>query len=211
VRLSTGPSGGGTLSEASRSLGSQLQLKSGEHLLVEALKARSPEAWEEVFSNSYERLRRYALLHLHSAQEAEDVCSNVFVTALGRIDSYEYRGKPVVAWLYGIAQNLIRAQMRTTARRATRAPDKSEAYLVNMARDDNGSVGHLDLLDLRSALTHLTREQQEVVGLMHLGGFRVREVAAMLGKSERSIYYLEARALVRLYRELGAGNDRGRT
>jgi len=199
---------GGIVSEASRSLGSQLQLESGERLLVEALKARNPDAWEELFLDSYERLRRYAILHLHSAQEAEDVCSKVFVTALARIDSYEYRGKPVVAWLYGIAQNMIRAQIRSSQRQTAGEPD--EAHSIIAARDDNGSTGHLDLLDLRSAVLHLTRQQQEVIGLMHFGGFRAREVAAMLGKSERSIYYLEARALVRLYKELGAGNDRSR-
>jgi RNA polymerase sigma factor (sigma-70 family) len=62
-------------------------------------------------------------------------------------------------------------------------------------------------LDLQAALATLTPRQREVVTLLHFGGFNVREVAAMLGKQERSVYYLEARALLRLKAELLAPNE----
>ena len=50
----------------------------------------------------------------------------------------------------------------------------------------------------------LSPQQKEAIALLHFGGFRAGEVAAMLGKSERSIYYLEARALMRLQKVLEA-------
>jgi DNA-directed RNA polymerase specialized sigma subunit len=37
---------------------------------------------------------------------------------------------------------------------------------------------------------------------MHIAGFTAKQVAHMLGKSPRSVYYLEARALINLKQEL---------
>ena len=197
------------MSEASRHLEGRHEADSGELAFVQALKARSPDAWNELFTETYERLHRYALVHVHSAEDAEDICSNVFVTALNRIDSYQYMGKPVVAWLYGIAQNLIRAHRRKTKRQSDSSAGELRTAGKGPFTDDNGSRTHLDLLDLRSAMAHLSPQQKEAIALLHLGGFRAVEVAAMLGKSERSIYYLEARALVRLQKVMETGESGG--
>lgn len=172
-----------------------------EDALVQGLKARSAEAWSELYNAHYERLRKYAFARLASREDAEDIASQVFLRALRRIDSYECNGKPILAWLYGITQNLLRERRREQNREEVpaSAARPGDAEPVEAGREDPDVA---QLLDLMSALDTLTPRQREAVTLLHLGGFRVSEVATILGKSERSVYYLEARALIRLRDEL---------
>ncbi len=172
--------------------------------LVRDLKARLPQAWEQLFNDHYERLVRYVAVRVRSVDEAEDISSNVYLRALKNIDSYRYTGKPVVAWLYGIAQNLMRERFRKVKQET--AFDATEA-LLNMASvgalNGSGSTSHVERLDLERGMLRLTSLQQEVIALRYIAGFRGREVASMLGRSERAVYYLEARGLARLRDILG--------
>ena len=173
--------------------------------LVRDLKARLPGAWEQLFNDHYERLVRYVAVRVRNTDEAQDISSNVFLRALKNIDSYRYTGKPVVAWLYGIAQNLMRERFRKVKQEI--GFDTTEA-LLNLAaagtmNGAGGSASHIERLDLERGIAQLTPLQQEVLALRYIAGFRGREVASMLGKSERAVYYLEARGLVRLRDSLG--------
>jgi RNA polymerase sigma-70 factor (ECF subfamily) len=163
---------------------------------VRALKARTPEAWAELYDTYYEQLRKYAVGRLGSREDAEDIASLAFLRALHRIDSYRSTGKPIIAWLYGIAQNLLREAFRKPGQILVKAGLSSRD-----GEPDDAGANDPDLaqvLDLKAALEELTPRQREVVTLLHYGGFSVKEVAAILGKRERSVYYLEARALLRL-------------
>jgi RNA polymerase sigma factor (sigma-70 family) len=48
----------------------------------------------------------------------------------------------------------------------------------------------------RSSPSH--SDTQEVLTLVYVAGFSVREIADMLGKTERAVYYTQSRALQRL-------------
>ena len=50
---------------------------------------------------------RYVRLRTGDAWLAEDLTAQVFEEAIKGICSYRYRGKPVLAWLYRIARNLV--------------------------------------------------------------------------------------------------------
>jgi RNA polymerase sigma-70 factor (ECF subfamily) len=174
--------------------------------LIQRLKARLPEAWAELYDAYYDRLRKYAIARIGSREEAEDIASLAFLRALNGIDSYKSTGRPIIAWLYGIARNLVRELCRRPDRRRVNSngatDDGMEPYDASHTDPDVA-----ELLDLQTALGALTPRQREVVTLLHFAGFNVREVATLLGKHERSIYYLEARALIRLKDELLAQDE----
>jgi len=172
--------------------------------LVAELRARSPSAWAEVYNAYHDHLYRYTVTRVRSAEEASDIVAIVFVRALDAIKSYRERGRPLVAWLYGITQNVIREKHREFAREQggnvlSRSWLREREHPELSTRD----LGVPERLDLHAAIEQLTPDQREVVRLVHFGGFRVKEVAAMLGKGERAVYYLEARALLRLRDVLG--------
>lgn len=188
--------------------------------LVRGAKARSPAAWTEIYNASYRRLFRYALARTSDRTAAEDIASSVFFQALKDIDSFNYKGKPLLAWLYGIARHLVSKHLRSQRRKQTvsglrnvasrlmlwqvRSPQAKQARTdVTMQPASDGDPGHfVERLDLRHALDRLTDDQREVTVLHFYGGFSIPEVSLLLGKKERAVYSLHARALDTLRRHL---------
>ena len=87
--------------------------------LVRGAKARSPAAWTEIYNATYRRLFRYALARTNDKTASEDIASSVFFEALKDIDSFNYRGKPLLAWLYVIARHLVNKHLRSQRRQQT--------------------------------------------------------------------------------------------
>ena len=87
-----------------------------EEELARLLRARSVSAWETLFERHFDRIYRYALARLRSRETAEDVAAATFDRALATIDSYAYRGRPALAWLYGIARNVVKETRRSHLR-----------------------------------------------------------------------------------------------
>src|SRR3972149_10276331 len=80
--------------------------------LIRRAKARSPEAWTEIYTTHYAAIFRYAKARVFDETTAEDLASAVFLSALKGIDSYHYRGRPLLAWLYRIARNVVVSHQR---------------------------------------------------------------------------------------------------
>jgi RNA polymerase sigma-70 factor (ECF subfamily) len=189
----------------------------GEAELVQELKARSIEAWAKVYDAYHGKLYRYALARLGSRDLAEDVAATVFQRALSAIAVYSYRGKPLLAWLYSIARNVISEHQRATLRSKVLSCFKSLApgsdggltlSLLEKGRDQPRGAGRSDpeavigRLDLHAALAKLTSSQREVLLLRYFAGLPTREIAGIMGRQERAVYYLQARALESLRRHL---------
>jgi len=78
-----------------------------EEGLVRRARARSPEAWTQIYETNHAKLFRYVLARVGDQHIAEDLTATVFVEALKGIDSYVNRGRPLLAWLYTIARNAV--------------------------------------------------------------------------------------------------------
>ena len=195
----------------------RLKDESGEAHLVALLKERSGSAWATLYDAFYGKVYRYALARLGSVDEAEDVAATVFQRALAAIDRYSYQGKPLLAWLYSISRNVVSEHQRALQRRNVlsffrRLPagtDGSPAQsLLDGARTElRASKGcepeaAIGRLDLQRALPKLTNAQREVLVLRYFLGLSAREAAGVLGKPERAVYSLQARAVESLRHHL---------
>jgi RNA polymerase sigma-70 factor, ECF subfamily len=172
---------------------------------VAALQLRSEDAWSALYDSHHPFIYRYALVRTSNASVSEDLAATVFLEALKSIGSYRYRGKPVLAWLYTIARNVVSdyhksqhpenmlRQPQTDLARAPIAPlpesATAEESLVDTA---------VDRLDLRDAINHLKLGQREVIVLHYYLGLTIPEAAVFLGKRERAVYSLHARAVAKL-------------
>ena len=178
--------------------------ESSEARRVDQLKLRSPSAWANLFDAYHAKIHRFAWAKLRSIPDADDVAAMVFMRALGSIDSFNYRGTPIIAWLYKIASNVIKERQRSAWREhRNKTLDDSETsfdWPATAAREDTENlISRLDLLD---AIAHLTNTQRTVIILIYVSGFSVKEVAQMLGKGERAVYYMQARGLMKLKQHL---------
>ena len=150
--------------------------------------------WSAWYEEHYRHLYRYAYGKTGSREEAEDIASQTFLEALKGFDRYRDQGLPVLAWLYGIARNLI-AQRARKSQREDRALAGS---LLEPETSDTDSVP--DRLDLLAAIRQLTPEQQDVIVLRFFLSKSTREVAQIMDKKENAVFALQFRAVNSLRR-----------
>jgi len=181
-----------------------------EARLVELLKERSSAAWAELYDAHYGHVYRYALTRLGFIDQAEDVAATVFQRALTAIDGYSYQGKPLLAWLYSISRNVVSEQQRALQRRkvlslfrtspATADGSTAQSLLDGARTELRASRGcepesAIGRIDLQRALSKITSAQREVLLLRYFLGLSAREVADVVGKQERAVYSILARAV----------------
>ena len=180
-----------------------------EAQLARLLKARSVAAWETLFERHFDRIYRYALGRTSSRDAAEDISAATFHRALATIDRYSYRGRPVLAWLYGIAGNIVKETLRNEARERRIALVQGMLSRNGHQADDPLRVTQADApavlaarMDLDNALRRLTRTQREVVLLRYFAGLSASETGQVIGRPETAVYALQARAVAALRRHL---------
>lgn len=170
-----------------------------EALLVERAKTRSPSAWAEIYDTTYTKLYRYCYARTTDDTVASELASRVYLEALEGIERYSYRGKPLLAWLYRIAHNLVSDHLRK-CQRESKAMEQAAALLD---RNDPGPATIVtNQQDIGEAMGHLTDDQQQVIGLRYFASMTTAEIAETMGRSERAIYSLEVRALAAMRRAI---------
>jgi len=171
-----------------------------EAMLVQRLQQRNASAWAEIYDSYYRKLYLYSYARTGDEAVASDLASRVFLEAVEGIDRYVYRGRPVLAWLYRIARNVVADHLRARQREA-RALERVASGALGQDPGPAALVAERE--DLLAALRQLTEEQQQVIALRFYAGFDTSEIARMMGRTERAVYSLEARALASMRRLLG--------
>jgi RNA polymerase sigma-70 factor (ECF subfamily) len=170
-----------------------------EALEVKRARAGDAAVWSRWFDDYYALLFRYAAARLGDREEAADIASQVFLEAMRGIGRYNYRGRPVLAWFYGIAANLIAARLRK-ARRLVRRESLPEEGV-------DTTDGQIQNIALAQALQKLTDDQREAVTLTFVLGLPVKEAAALLGKKQATVYSLQAKAMSNLRKLLAPATE----
>ncbi|MBQ5951275.1 MAG: RNA polymerase sigma factor [Lachnospiraceae bacterium] len=137
----------------------------------------------------------FALSMLRNKEDAEDVLHDCFLAVYEAADRYESREKPM-AWILTITRNLCRMKLRERTRTSDLPEEDWEAFLSSRE-----GLSHEDRILLKASLTELTAEEQQIVLLHAVWGFKHREIAkilalpvsTVLSKYHRSIGKLRAR------------------
>lgn len=197
---------GPDLSRAAERPDGAVRADEAERILVQRLRALDPAAIQSVYCEYADPLYRFALYQTGEPAVAEDLVAEVFLRFIESAPSFEYRGRPVAAWLFRTARNLLVDHHRRRGRRPTVDLDPEVP-----AQDDPAASAEqgLSVAEVVAALDGLTAEQREVIALRFLEGFDTPYVAALLGKTEGSVKALQHRALAALRRAL-EGREGGR-
>jgi len=171
--------------------------------LLEAAEGSSA-AWEEIVT-TYAR-RVYALLHSQCGDSdlAEEITQSTFCTIAVKLAAYTELGR-FEAWLFRIAMNRLRDEMRRRRRQAV-AID-SEA-LASFAGQDPRSTDQRvpddpEIAALRSAMSRLNEADREVIQLRHYGGLSFRQIAELLDQPLGTVLARQHRALQKLAELMG--------
>jgi len=175
---------------------------SGEEArLIQRAKQRDPAALTQIYEQYQPKVYRYILYRVGDADLAGDLTSEVFLRLVEQIGRFTYRGRPILAWLYTIARNLVADHYRRAQRAASIPLDNLPPSAT--AEPSDPIQQWLTQHRLAQALSCLTDEQYEVILLRFLEGLDLETVAEQLGKSVRAVKSLQYRGLRALRRTLG--------
>ncbi len=169
-----------------------------ERQLIHRAKRGDKEAVAALYDCCYPSVFTYVFFRVSDQECAEDLTTEVFVRMISMLPSYADQGKPVLAWLYTIAHNLIIDHYRT--RKITAMP-LDERLVGDGGKHPAGLSEERESRDrLARAMEKLTEEQRLVIQLKFIEDYEIGEVAAILGRNERAIRSLQHRALAALSR-----------
>src|SRR5581483_4022195 len=138
---------------------------------------------------------------------AEDITADVFHKALTRLAAFEWRGAPFGAWLIRIAANCVTDHRRKSSRETTLAPDVLDAADAPAAPEAEDALERVeDRARLFRCVADLPDVQRTVIVERFAHERSLRDVAAMLGKTENAIKQIQWRALRTLRARMEGGH-----
>ena len=166
--------------------------------------ASDPDAFERFYREHVESVQRFVARRVDDPYLAADLTADVFVAAIASARSYRRsRGEPI-AWLYGIARNVVAGERRRSARELRAVAHVRGRELVD---DDDLAALH-ERIDRESAARGLYRE----LDLVPAGERAVLELVALdglsVGEAGRALGIGGVAARVRLHRARGRLRDR---
>jgi len=171
-----------------------------------------PEEFREIFERHYESVRRFAQ-RVVGRDAGEEIAAQTFLIAFQRRSTYDVGYPSARSWLFGIAYNVVRHQLRAARSehdllaRLPKEPDATDPIAVETL--DAARLAPI----LRQALSELREEQRSPFVLVALGELTYRETADVLaipvGSVRSRIHRARAtlRELLTAVRETPDGGD----
>jgi len=167
---------------------------SAESELLQAALQFDPEALAQIYDLYSPELYRYAARFLGDPCVAEDCVADTFGRFLKAVRARRGPKDYLRAYLYRIAHNWIADYYR----RAKEVVELKETH----TDDDLSPEQEVDLrlrqAHTRAAILQLTPDQQQVIALKYLQGWKNEEIAEILKKPIGAVKSLQHRALTRL-------------
>ena len=162
---------------------------------IEARRSHEAEL-ASLYSEYYDKIARYASVHIGNRTDAEDIAGEVFLKALESLGSYEKRGIPMQAWLFKIAHNLVVDYLRKMSKRKT--VDIDSVIIESDKGPEAIAEVNIEVERVKKVMEQLTRDQREVLSLRFFGELTSRETAAIMGKSDGAVREMQRAATVKL-------------
>ena len=143
-----------------------------------------PEAFEGFYRTHVDAVERFVVRRVTDPHRAADLTAEVFLAAIESADGYRpSRGAPV-AWLYGVARNVLAADRRRQGREldaihrfgGRRLLDGDDIARMEDRIDAEAQAGRLYL-----ALDRLSEAERAVLELVSVDGLSVHDAAHALG------------------------------
>lgn len=160
---------------------------------------QEPRAFEAVFDRHFATIHRH-VHHCLGADAAEDLSAETFVRAFAARARYVASTPDARAWLFGIATNLVRDEVRRRGRADGLGRRLSAERPLAQAPSD------LPDPDLHAALMSLREEEREALVLLAWAELSYEEIAEATGTPVGTVRSRLSRARGRLRESLDAAS-----
>jgi len=171
-----------------------------ERQLIRRAQQGDSVAFAEIYERHQAAVFRYIFYRVADQAIAEELTSDVFVRMVAGINSFSDMGRPILAWLYTIARNLVIDYQRRAGLLIMQPLDE---WTEATDQDSEAAAEQgLSQRHLSAALMQLTEDQRQVILLKFIEEMDNAETARILDKPVGAIKSLQHRALSALRRIL---------
>lgn len=169
--------------------------------LVKRAKDGDTDAFGSLYTHTYSVIFRFVYGRVGNKTTAEDLTAETYVRALGKLDTFEWRGKDFAAWLTTIARNIVADHYKCSRTRLEVAiANMRDVETPSEETTEDEALLTLDSEELHRAITALGSRQKQCITLRFFQGLSVAETAEVLGSREGAIKTLQHRAVRTLAR-----------
>lgn len=149
-------------------------------------------------------VKRYCRARLsgqdHTKFSADDITQVVLLTVLEELPTFKQQGRPLMAWVYGIASHKVidahRAKSREKSEPVAEVPDR----LLEDSPEEKTLVA--EYKEYVKKLLDILPENHQAILDLRFNGFSVEETAEAVGSTPGAVRVTQHRALERLRRKL---------
>jgi RNA polymerase sigma-70 factor, ECF subfamily len=146
-----------------------------EALLAKAARGDS-DAWRVLVETYAPRVHGLLVAQCRNDELAEEITQSAFCTVAVKLGDYVESGR-FESWLFRIAMNRLRDEMRRRARQARPTDDGSIQDLPARSRHRTTAAEVEIHQKLRLAMDRLTEGDREIIELRHTGGMSFRALS----------------------------------
>ncbi len=157
---------------------------------------QNPSAFRPLYDKYFEPIFRFIYRRTADQNLSGDICSQVFLKAMQKIKSYEFKGVPFSAWLYRIASNEVAQHYRENQK--NRVVSIEQTQLGNLI--DEVEVTN-DVSLQKAMIKAIDQLKPDALQLIEMRFFEQRpfkEIAEIMGLTESNTKVKTYRILERL-------------
>jgi RNA polymerase sigma-70 factor (ECF subfamily) len=163
--------------------------------LMERYQSGDEGAFEEIYARYGKKIYGFLMRRLRQPDDSAELFQETFLRLHRGRSSYRPE-MAFKAWIYTIANNLVRDRIRSNGRsRDFQVFGKDENSIEQVVPD-----GFHQLMSFKEALSSLTDDQREAFILSRFDGLKYEEIGRVMGRSTEAVNQLLQRALRQLRR-----------
>lgn len=161
---------------------------------------RDPAKFRPLYDRYFESIFRFVFRRTADEELTGDLCSQVFLKAMQKLDTYQFKGVPFSSWLFRIAANEVAQHYRQNQKNRVVSADDADLsdIMEEIEEDDNES--HLN--NLTKVLDTLEGKDLQLIEMRFFEQRPFKEIAEILDMTESNAKVKTYRILERLKTKL---------
>ena len=161
---------------------------------------RDPAKFRPLYDRYFESIFRFVFRRTADEELTGDLCSQVFLKAMQKLDTYQFKGVPFSSWLFRIAANEVAQHYRQNQKNRVVSADDADLsdMMEEMEEDDNEAHLH----NLTKVLDTLEGKDLQLIEMRFFEQRPFKEIAEILDMTESNAKVKTYRILERLKTKL---------
>ena len=155
---------------------------------------------ETIYREFSPKVMAYIRTRIDSRENAEDICSTVFLKVYEKLDSFDEKKASISTWIFTITRNSLIDYYR-----GIRSAGEIPETLSDGVEIDADILNSEQLEILAKALEKLKEKERQVIILHYYENLRLKEIAVRMGMSYQNAKILHLKALKKLRESMETG------